>query len=714
MKVILQAQSAECGLACLAMVSSHFQAHHTLAEMRSRFAISVKGATLEVLMRCARAMNFMPRAVRLELNELQNLAMPAILHWKFNHFVVVEKVLSGGRCTIVDPARGRLTVSGQEVSEGFTGVALELTPTETFERKSERPPMGVRDLMGRVYGLRLALTRIFLVALCLQVLAVMSPMFNQFMIDEAMARHDMNLANVMVIGFILLLVIQSGLGLLKGWMVVTLGQDLSLQWRSKVFRHLLSLPVTFFESRQIGDVLSRMGGLSAIQNAVSNMVISVILNAIMAVVAAALMVVYAWKLALIVFASALLYGLLRWVSYGPFRQASLERIELGATESSHFIETLRSVQVLKLFGKEGARQSAWSNIVVDVQNRDVQTMKMGQWFSIAKTFIFGVEGLLVFWLAARSIIEGSPGSGMLVTLGMFFAFAAYQGQFTGAVGSLIDAFIDLKMLSLQTERLSEIVLAEPEEDGSKSVVLSSEDLAELVPEIEFKDVGFRYGESDPWLFRNVSLRFRKGESIAIVGPSGVGKTTLLKVMLGLVQPTEGEVLYGGKPIQQLGLSRYRSLVGAVMQSDALIAGSILENIALYDDVPDDVQARECAKAAGVDAEIERMPMGYRTLVGDMGSGLSGGQQQRLFLARALYRRPRVLALDEATSHLDVALERSVIKNLKSSDAIKIMIAHRPQTIASANRIVEMTGESVRELAQEVVLAAANGMASWSN
>jgi ATP-binding cassette, subfamily B, bacterial CvaB/MchF/RaxB len=480
--------------------------------------------------------------------------------------------------------------------------------------------------------------------------------------------------------------------------VMVLGQSLHLQWVGNVFAHLVRLPVDWFERRHLGDIVSRFGSVGSIQSALTTAVVEAVLDGVMAIGALVLMWLYSPMLSMVVFAAVLVYGLLRWAGYGPFREAAAERLVVAAKENSHFLETLRAITPLKLFGREEERRARWQNLIVDVQNRDVRTAKLGIWFGTANTFVFGLENLLVLWLGAKLVMStgglagSSAAGGTAFTVGMLFAFLAYKSQFTGRVSALIDYAVQLRMLGLHAERLADIALATPEPAD-----LPAHDLAHLPASLELRDVSFRYGQGEPWVLRNANLRIEAGESLAIVGPSGSGKTTLLKILLGLQPPTEGEVLYGGVPVRQLGLQNVRQQIGTVMQDDALFTGSLHDNIAFFDLRPDRERIEACARLAQVHADIVKLPMGYQTLVGDLGHGLSGGQKQRLLLARALYKQPRVLALDEATSHLDVPSERAVAQALAQMQLTRIVIAHRPETIARAGKVVRVQDGQVAEL-----------------
>jgi ATP-binding cassette subfamily B protein RaxB len=411
----------------------------------------------------------------------------------------------------------------------------------------------------------------------------------------------------------------------------------------------------------------------------------------MAIAALVMMFIYSPTLTWVVVTACALYALVRWVSYSPFRHAASERLVLSGQEQSHFIETLRAMTPLKLFSRENERRSRWQSLMVEVMNRDFQTAKLNMGFNVARTLIFGLENLCVFWLGAKMILPSHAlnQSTSVFTVGMLLAFISYKIQFTGRVSALINQGIELKMLNLHRDRLADIVLTPPEQDTPQGN-LPFHDLAHLPASLELRKVSFRYSEGEPWLLYNMDLCIQAGEHVAISGASGCGKTTLLKILLGLLTPTQGMVLYGGVPISQLGMSNVRRKIGVVMQEDALLTGSIADNIAFFDMSPQLSRIEACAQLAEIHKEITRMPMGYQTLIGELGTGLSGGQKQRILLARALYAQPSVLALDEATSHLDMQNESAVSNTLAQLKLTRIVIAHRPETIARADRHVHFS------------------------
>jgi ATP-binding cassette, subfamily B, bacterial CvaB/MchF/RaxB len=681
--VFLQTEAAECGLAALGMIACFHGHRIDLAALRRRFTVSLKGATLAYLIQAAGRLHLAPRPLRLELEELGQLNMPCILHWDFNHFVVLKSADARG-AEIHDPAFGVRRFTLAEVSKHFTGIALEVTPTSDFRAVDDRRRVRLRDLLGPVVGLKRALAQIFVLALALQAIAVVAPFYMQWAVDGAVVSADRDLLTVLGLGFLLLAFIQVGISILRSWVVLYLSTTLNLQWVANVFSHLLRLPVSYFEKRHLGDVVSRFGAVNTIQRTLTSSFVEALIDGVMALATLAMMVVYSALLAAIAVAAVALYGILRWAFYGPLRRATEEHIVHTAKQQSHFLETVRGVQSIKLFGRQEERRSRWLNLVVDAVNQDLVTQKLGLGFRSANGLVFGVERIAIVWLGAVLILDNA------FSVGMLFAFVAYKEQFSARVAGLIDKMIDLRMLGLQGERLADIVLTPPEQE-SPALPVDAIDAS-----LEARALSFRYSDTEPFVLLNCSFSVAPGESVAVVGPSGGGKTTLVKLMLGLLGPTDGKILAGGVDIQKLGIDRYRKLVGTVMQDDQLFAGSIADNVSFFDPSPDQGAIERFARLAAVHDDIAAMPMGYNTLIGDMGAALSGGQKQRILLARALYKEPRILFLDEATSALDVQKERAVNEAIRSLNLTRIIIAHRPETIASAERVIVLQAGKVTQ------------------
>lgn len=676
--VILQTEAAECGLVCLAMVSSYHGYRTDVGELRRRYSISLKGATLAHLISIAQSLQFTSRPLRLELEDLRLLKCPAILHWDLNHFVVLKEVRRKS-AVIHDPARGRRVLGLEEISKHFTGVALELAPNSGFQHKRAPPAPAVWTLVGGWRGLHGILGQILVFSLALEAFAILSPFFTQLVVDQVLVNEDQSLLTVLGLGFGLLAIINVAVTALRSWVLAYLGSHVNFNSATALMQHLLRLPMDYFSKRHIGDVVSRFGSMNTIQQTLTSGLIEALVDGVMVIFTIAVMLFYSVPLTLLVLALIVVYGVLRLAAYRPLHRATEEQIIQTAKQQTNFLESVRGIQSVKVAGSEPQRHTQYQNYLADSVNAKFVVSKLNIWFTAANGLLFGVGTVGVIWWGASEVMAG------LLSVGMLIAFISYASQSTGKAGALITQFIAFRMLSLHAQRVGDIVLTEPEVSASLPR-LGNEPLH---GQIEVADLAYRYGDMEPYVFQNVGFRIEPGESVAIVGPSGCGKTTLVKLLLGLMRPSGGSIKVDGLDIHGAGLADYRHRVGAVMQDDQLFAGTLTDNIAFFDPQADQEWIETCTKLAAIHEDILTMPMAYNTLVGDMGTVLSGGQKQRVLLARALYRRPRILFLDEATSHLDVLKEKYVSEAIGKLHITRVIVAHRPETARSADRVLEM-------------------------
>lgn len=693
--VVLQTEATECGLACLAMVSGYWGHRIDMPSARRRFSVSLKGSTLKDVIDMAESLALQARPLKLDLEEARQLKLPCILHWDMNHFVVLKSV---GRKTVVihDPSIGERRVSNRELSNHFTGVALELSPGTSFRKKLETPAFTLVSLIGRVQGLRRGLVQLLLLGLALQVCLLAAPFYMQWIVDEALIAADRDLLTVLGLGFLLLVLVQTMITAVRSWVTTVLSTNLNFQWFGNAFSHLMRLPLPYFEKRHLGDIVSRFGSIQAIQRSLTTQFVEGVLDGLLVVGTLVVMLLYSIQLTAVAVLAVLLYALLRWSIFRALREATAEQIVHAAKQHTHFLESVRGVQSVRLFGRVEERRIGWMNTLADQFNADLRIAKLSISYRTANTFLFNTERVIVIWLAALAVLDAR------FSVGMMFAFISYKDQFSQRTASLIDKLFELRMLRLHGERVADIVLTGAEEEHHNGEI----DLQRLVPSIQVCNLAFRYADSEPYVLKDLNLSIAAGECIAITGASGCGKTTLVKLLLGLLEPTEGEILIGGVRLKSIGLRNYRQLFGTVMQDDQLFSGSVADNINFFDPAPNQQHLEECAQLAAIHSEIVAMPMGYRSMVGDLGSAFSGGQKQRILLARALYRNPKVLVLDEATSHLDIGNEQLVNAAIKQIAMTRIVVAHRPETIASTQRAVVLEqGKIVRDLAQSPLHAA---------
>jgi ATP-binding cassette subfamily B protein RaxB len=679
--VVLQTEAAECSLACLAMVASYHGHRTDLSNLRRRWSVSLKGINLAQLMEMGQGLELTPRALRLDLEHLQELKRPAILHWDMDHFVVLERA-SAKSIYIVDPAVGRRKLPMAEVSKHFTGVALELSPTASFQRRKEVTPLPLWSFVAGTKGLGSALFNILLLSLALQVLVLLAPLFGQIVIDEIVISQDRNLLMVLAIAFLLLAAIQICINGIRGWVVVTLGARLQFGWVTRLFHHLVRLPMSYFEKRHMGDIVSRFGSIRAVEALVANSVVAAIVDGLMAITTLVVLFVYSPPLAWVVIGAVVLYGLLRLIIFRALWLASQEALVLDAKENSLFMESVRAILPLKNFGRESLREAVWQNRKADALNAEIRVARLQLIQQLGNTGIFAFENIVVLWVGALAVINKELSIGMLV------AFLAYKGQFGARAAALIDTALEFRLVRVHLDRLADIALAERD----AGVQAADVGVGRISGSIVVRDLWFRYADTEPYVINGLNLDIQAGECVAIAAPSGFGKTTLIKVMMGLLRPNKGSVLVDNIDIHRGSLGRYRHQTAAVMQEDELLSGSLAENITFFDPSPDMERLEACAKQAAIHDDIQRMPMGYHTLVGDMGSSLSGGQKQRIMLARALYAQPHILFLDEATSHLDPTTEQNIHGALQAMSITRVIVAHRKETLAVADRVIHLSPE----------------------
>ncbi len=677
-RLVRQTEIAECGLACLAMVSNFHGLDVDLGTLRRRFAPSLRGAALRSLMGVADQLGLATRAIKVQMDGLEHLHLPAILHWDMSHFVVLER-LERRRALIHDPDRGTSFVKLEEVSNHFTGVALELRPTEDFKPQNRTERLRLAQLWQNITGLKRALFQTLVLSIVLQFYVLASPYYMQISIDSVLPALDLSLLSVLAIGFGLFALFYAVASLLRSFVLLAAGTQLGFGLSVNIARRLFRLPVDWFEKRHIGDILSRFQSVLPIQQALTAGPVSALVDGALATFTLMLMFLYSTTLALIALFAFTLYAVVRVISLPMQRSAQEEAIVTAGKSQSVLIESLRGITTLRLFNKEALRLGVWQTSLNDATNAGAALLRIGIWQEVVKILIFALETTVSIWFAIGFVIDGG------FSVGMVFAFMAYKLQFLTKAAALVEQGIVFRMLALHLQRLSDIAMS-PEDVSFRDGVDAE---TELVGRIELRDVVYRYGPSDPIVLSGVNLTVEPGEHIAITGPSGGGKTTLVKILLGLIEPETGELLVDGLPLSRFGYKSYHDQIGAVLQDDNLFAGSLADNIALFDDMADWERITRAAKLASIHDDILAMPMSYSTFVGDMGSTLSGGQKQRVLLARALYRNPRILVMDEGTSHLDSSHEQRVNAAISELGITRIIIAHRVETISAAERVVRI-------------------------
>ncbi|EGO8678705.1 peptidase domain-containing ABC transporter [Escherichia coli] len=676
--VIHQTETAECGLACLAMICGHFGKNIDLIYLRRKFNLSARGATLAGINGIAEQLGMATRALSLELDELRVLKTPCILHWDFSHFVVLVSV-KRNRYVLHDPARGIRYISREEMSRYFTGVALEVWPGSEFQSETLQTRISLRSLINSIYGIKRTLAKIFCLSVVIEAINLLMPVGTQLVMDHAIPAGDRGLLTLISAALMFFILLKAATSTLRAWSSLVMSTLINVQWQSGLFDHLLRLPLAFFERRKLGDIQSRFDSLDTLRATFTTSVIGFIMDSIMVVGVFVMMLLYGGYLTWIVLCFTTIYIFIRLVTYGNYRQISEECLVREARAASYFMETLYGIATVKIQGMVGIRGAHWLNMKIDAINSGIKLTRMDLLFGGINTFVTACDQIVILWLGAGLVIDNQ------MTIGMFVAFSSFRGQFSERVASLTSFLLQLRIMSLHNERIADIALHEKEEKKPEIEIV-----AHMGPiSLETNGLSYRYDSQSAPIFSALSLSVAPGESVAITGASGAGKTTLMKVLCGLFEPDSGRVLINGIDIRQIGINNYHRMIACVMQDDQLFSGSIRENICGFAEEMDEEWMVECARASHIHDVIMNMPMGYETLIGELGEGLSGGQKQRIFIARALYRKPGILFMDEATSALDSESEHFVNVAIKNMNITRVIIAHRETTLRTVDRVISI-------------------------
>ncbi len=683
--VLLQDEIHECGLVCLEMVGGFYGHDLDLSALRSR-GFANRGMRVSDLVGLATAEGFVAQGLRLELEQLADLERPAILHWDLNHFVVLVAVHRRG-IVIHDPAAGRRRLSWSEASRHVTGVVVRLRPGDDFVARDSGPRLKLGHLWQNAQGVAGGVGLVVILSLVLQATLIVAPLQVQWAIDQGVIGGDAELLGLLAMGFALVLLVRLATQLARGWLITRLTHLLAFEFARRLLDHVLRLPLEWFEKQQLGDITSRFGSLTPVRNALTQGLVTVVVDGVMALATVAMMFTYSATLALAVLAACTIYLIGRFAQLPRLKRATRDEIRARAQEETSFLESMRAIRTIRTYHQERSRLHRWQRHHANALNGSIQRAKVLLLGDAFNTLVFGLENILIVYLGATFIMQGA------LTIGMLFAFVSYKQHFTGHVIKLVEQLLDLKLLRVHLDRLADPCFTTPE-------TTAETDLQPLTGVLELKGLGYRYGENDPWLLRDVELSIAPGCFVALIGPSGGGKTTLLKLLLGHSVPSEGEITVAGKPLSGVWLHRYRAGLGCVLQDDALFAGSIADNVTLFAESCDEQRLLAACRSAHVDEFVGQLPMGLQTLIGDMGAALSAGQVQRLLLARALYRNPHTLILDEGTANLDPIAKRRVHQVIEELTCTRVVVTHDLEFAKLADRVLLVQAGSVVELEAE--------------
>ncbi len=683
---VIQGESSECGLACIAMLLCYYGQEVELKDLRKLHQVSSRGLDLSTLIKIADQHDLDTRAIRCSLDNVRKLRAPAILHWNHDHYVVLVKA-NKNKWLIIDPVVGKRTIDIKEASSSFTGVALETSPRLDFKISKSTNKFRIVDLMWDLHKSWRYLLQIAVLTILVQIFLIVAPIINQIIIDDAIAKSDIGLLYVVIVAFGALKLTQVLIEALRSWVEMYFGALFSERITTSLIGRLLSIKPDFFEKRDIGDIMSRISSLRPIQELVTKSFVAVLLDGLMVVITLFIMIIYSSYLTAIVVAVVVLRLTSRLISFRYYLSLEETKLRRDADLETTTLETVRGMRAIKLFGKEYERLSQWRSEFSRSINAGISVQK---YRIVSETFYgisTGFSELVVYLVGASLIISGE------LTLGMFFAFQAYRLQFSNKSDRVLNLIFEFKTASLHILRLSDLLTAEVDEKTA-TISKSTQNVAKLIGKIEFRDVSFSYGQYEEDTLKNVSFVIEPGERVGFVGPSGGGKSTLIKLLVGLHSPTSGEIYIDDRNISSIGSEQFRSSIGVIMQDDRLFAGSLYDNISFLEADPNLERVEAVARVAQLYPDIMQMPLGFHSQIGDMGSALSGGQVQRLLLARALYGDPAILILDEGTANLDNTTEKNILNFLQDLKCTQVVVAHRSEAILHCSRLLEVRNGNV--------------------
>lgn len=697
--VLQQLSTVECGAACLAMILTYFGHQTSVTECRHVCQPGRDGITARTIAEAARRYGLRVRAFTGEPTALADLPLPAIVHWNFGHFVVLER-WSPTQVELVDPAMGRRRLSAEEFQVGFTGVVLSFEPGTHFQPQRTNRLTGWRrylSFLAQTPNLIGTLTQVIGASLLLQAFGLVLPLLTQLLVDKVLPSRATPLLSIIGIGLVALVCLHTSFSYLRARVLIFLQNRLDARLMVEFFERLLALPLPFFQQRTNGDLLMRLNSNSMIREILTNQTLSTLLDGGLVLTYTVLLLLRAPRFGLVVLLLGLLQIGILLIAARPTQEATQRDLAAQATAQAYLVEALVGIGMVKASGAEQAVFDHWSNLFYTQLNTTLRRSQLAANVETSLGALRTLAPLLLLWLGAQAVLTGQ------LSLGTMLALNALALAALTPLASLLSNGQRLQVVAAHLERITDVMAAEPEQKRQ-----AVHPAPPLKGAIELKGVNFRYTNESPLILRNLSIQIKPGQKVALVGPTGSGKTTVAHLLLGFYRPTHGEICYDGLPLPQLDYQSVRKQIGIVPQDPFLFSGTIRHNLSLADPQVSFERLVAAAELAAIHQEISAMPMGYETMLAEGGHGLSGGQRQRLCLARVLVQRPAILLLDEPTSQMDVLTEATIEQNLDQLGCTRIVIAHRLSTIRNADLILVLKDGEIVERGQHDELMRLNG------
>lgn len=679
-----QVQQSECGLACLAAILKMLGSKRDLRSLRHSFDASSRGSDLNYLKEVAAKLGFQSRALKLTKKDVKDLKVPAIIHWNFDHFVVLKKI-KGKRFHIFDPAIGNRILDYDRFFQSFTGVALELEKSKDFTNKSggQSKKLKLSSLINLNSNVKAAFLQSFVLFALAEFFILITPLYMKFTLDQGITGMNLKVVFIVSLAFGVFTVANIITEYLKNRSMLRLnllmGWDLSI----RIFSHMIRLPLKWFDKRILADVLSRYDSLEHIKSIIANGGVTAILNGTFMLVLIWILFLASTQMAMITIGGVLLSSLIKLLTLRKTLALSGDVLFSSITEKTRRIETIKGIQSIKSMNSEVKVESEWFNAFAENINAQEKSSVFN---AIISSITKGVDGIFLILILYWGVVNFQAS---VISIGTIFAFLTYRILFITRFNALIDVVIQFLLLSLHTKRISDIALEQTEID------LNIPD-SNQIPEghIELKNISFSYSGYDQRIIENADFKASSGEFVSIIGASGKGKSTVLKIIMGFYPPLAGEILFDGIPGKNLGFHNLRKHIGCVMQNDQIFQGSIAENVSFFAEEIDDDRIRECLRLAEILEDVDQLPMRTNT---EVGNAFSAGQTQRILIARALYKDPKILLLDESTSNLNVEIESKILNNIRCLNKTIIMVSHRPNIGDMSDRQYKVVNKKTIEM-----------------
>ena len=710
--IYLQPDSRDCGPTCLRMVAKHFGRNYSLAYLREKSSITRHGVSMLGISDAAEAIGFKTLGVKVSFEQLKEEApLPAIVHWRQNHFVVVY-VISDKSVFVADPASGIIKYTREEFEKGWIstksedenkGIALLLETTPAFyELKGEKSDRQKFSFLFKyLTPHKKYIVQLFLGMLLGSLLQLILPFLTQSVVDVGIGNQDLAFITLILISQLILAATQMSVDFLRNWILLHISTRINISLISDFLIKLMKLPIGFFDSKLIGDIMQRIGDHTRIQNFLTGSSLSTLFSMVNLVIFSAVLAWYDLKiLGIFIFGNALYVA---WILMFMKKRRELDykRFALAADNQSTLFQIITGMQEIKLNNCEKQKRWRWERLQAAQFKVSIKGLALGQYQQVGSLFLAQATNIFVSFLAARAVVNGQ------MTLGMMMAVSYIIGQISSPINQLIGFIQSLQDARISLERLGEIHNKPDEEPEEMNRVA-------LLPEnksLHVNNITFRYeGPNSPAVLENIDLDIPEGKITAIVGTSGSGKTTLIKLLLGFYKPEQGEIKVGDLSLEHVNGSFWRSQCGVVMQDGYIFSETIAENIAPGDDDIDRRKMLHAVKVANIREFIEGLPLGYNTKIGQEGSGISQGQKQRMLIARAVYKDPQFIFLDEATNSLDANNERVIMDNLNEffKGRTVVVVAHRLSTVKNADQIVVLEKGKIIERGTDAELTEKRG------